>query len=341
MIEIERLHTYLPKFCDAAVLVVGDVMLDEFIWGSVSRISPEAPVPVIDVLSESLRLGGAANVVHNIRSLGGRAKICSVIGNDATGTKLVQALRSLDVPADGLLIDSTRPTTLKTRIIAHHQQVARLDREVRDDLNPALAAQFIEMITATLPSVNAVIIEDYGKGVVTAALIQDIVAAANAAHKIVAVDPKTQHFDLYRGVSIIKPNLRETAAAVQMTIRTHDDLLAAGARLLEKLACQYVLITRGEEGMSLFDGQRRIATHVPAVAQEVYDVTGAGDTVIAALTLALAIGSEPIDAVLIANAAAGVVVGKVGTATVNQEELSAELIAMINRKLNIVQESFA
>ena len=335
MVQVERLQTLIERFRDITILVVGDVMMDEYIWGNVSRISPEAPVPVLNVVSESQKLGGAANVIHNLCSLGGIPRICGVIGDDATGEKLKHALQAIGVPTDSLLIDSTRPTTIKTRIIAgyhrHHQQMARLDRESQEDISPELATHLIEHVKQVLPSINGVIIEDYGKGVVTAEIVQQIVSLAIQAGKIVAVDPKTNHFSRYNGVSVITPNHYEAGASLQMTIDNHDSLLFAGNQLLKKLESELVLITRGEEGMSLFERQSRMVTHVPAVAQEVYDVSGAGDTVIAALTLSLAAGAEPVDAALLSNAAAGVVVGKVGIAAVTPAELH-EALARMNRQ---------
>ena len=341
MIQLTRLQTLMHAFHDVAVLVIGDVMIDEYIWGKVTRISPEAPVPVIDVVSQSQRLGGAANVIHNVHSLGGKPHLCSVIGNDANGETLKRALEEIGVSSASLLTDPSRPTTIKTRIIAHHQQVARLDREVRDEIRDDLTDRIIESVNALLPTINGIIIEDYGKGLITGDLVQEVVRLARQQKKVVSVDPKTQHFDRYAGVSVITPNHHEAGAAVRMTIHNHASLLEAGARLLEQLECEYALITRGEEGMSLFERDRQIVTHVPAVAREVYDVTGAGDTVIAALTLGLAAGGAPVVAVLLSNAAAGVVVGKVGTATVNPEELNNQLITMTGRKLDIQQESFA
>ena len=341
MIQLTRLQALMQRFQDAAVLVIGDVMIDEYIWGKVSRISPEAPVPVIDVVSQSQRLGGAANVIHNIHSLGGKPFLCSVIGDDSNGETLKRALEDIGVSSAHLLTDPSRPTTIKTRIIAHHQQVARLDREIRDDIHADLTARIIEAAKTLLPTIDGIIIEDYGKGLITGDLVHKVVSLARQQNKVVSVDPKTQHFDRYAGVSVITPNHHEAGAAARITIDSHAKLIEAGARLLEQLECAYVLITRGEEGMSLFERDRRIVTHVPAVAQEVYDVTGAGDTVIAALTLGLAAGGDPVDAVLLSNAAAGVVVGKVGTATVNQDELHNELITMTGRKLDIRQEPFA
>ncbi len=342
MLQVKRLQTLIDRFRDTTILVVGDVMIDEYIWGKVSRISPEAPVPILDVVSESQRLGGAANVIHNLHSLGGKPFICGVIGNDSAGKKLRHALQAIEVNIEGLLTDPTRPTTIKTRIMAeyhrHHQQVVRLDRESREDISQELVACFIDKITHALPSIDGVIIEDYGKGMITGELIRQVVSLATQAGKIIAVDPKTSHFSRYTGVSVITPNHYEAGASFQMMINNHDSLLLAGRQLLNNLECELVLITRGEEGMSLFERQNQTVTHVPAMAQEVYDVSGAGDTVIATLTLGLATGAEPIDATLLSNAAAGVVVGKVGIATVIPEELHKALLNMNRQHLSIHKE---
>lgn len=340
MIQVQRLQALIQQFQNTAVLVIGDIMLDEYIWGKASRISPEAPVPVLEVVSESQRLGGAANVIHNLHSLGAKTSICSVIGSDAIGKHLQDRLQAIGVNTEGLLIDPARLTTIKTRIIAHHQQVVRLDREIRTDINAAQISRILETVARTLPTINGVIIEDYGKGVVTGDLVQQIVSLATKAGKIVAVDPKTNHFSRYTGVSIITPNHHEAGDSLHLTIDNHERLLLAGKQLLENLNTDYVLITRGEEGMSLFEQKSRMVTHVPTMAQEVFDVTGAGDTVIAGITLALASGGDPVDSVLLANAAAGVVVGKVGTATVSQDELQAALVSMSTRVLDIQQEKF-
>jgi len=338
MIHIENLRSLIHRFANTTVLVIGDVIIDEYIWGKVSRISPEAPVPILDVVSESQRLGGAANVIHNLHALGGIPLLCSVVGKDRNGETLTEALRAIGVSTEGIVIDPTRPTTIKTRMIANHQQVARLDRESREDISEEITQRIIGTITRLLPQTDAIIIEDYGKGVVTEELVQAVVSLAQQHGKIVAVDPKTNYFSRYNGVSVLTPNHHEAGAALHMTLHTHDDLLFAGKQLLENLTCAYVLITRGEEGMSLFEQQSQMVTHVPTMAHEVYDVTGAGDTVIAALTLGLAAGGNPVDAVLVSNAAAGVVVGKIGTATVNQQELETEFAKMTRRELDIRRE---
>ena len=341
MIQVKRLRTLIDRFRNATILVVGDVMIDKYIWGNVSRIAAEAPVPVVDVLSESLRPGGAANVVNNICALGGKVRVCSVVGNDAAGATLRQALQQLGVDTTGLLTDATRPTTLKTRIIVQHQQVARFDHERREDLQPELEARLIEAVQQALPAVDGVIIEDYGKGLVTPALVQHIVSLTAQAGKMLAVDPKTNHFPRYAGVSVITPNHHEAGAAVQTAITDHASLVSVGKQLLDQLACQLVLITRGGEGMSLFERQAQMVTHVPAMAQEVYDVTGAGDTVVAALALGLAAGGEPVDAMVVSNAAAGVVVGKLGTATVSAKELTDALANMRREHIAVQREHFA
>ena len=344
MIQVEHLQTLINQFRDTTILVIGDVMMDEYIWGNVSRISPEAPVPILDIVSESQRLGGAANVIHNLRTLGGNTYLCSVIGDDATGDKLQNELQALGVNTDGLLTDSERPTTIKTRIIAqyhqHYQQMVRLDRENRKDIGGKYISRILDTVTQILPVIDGVIIEDYGKGVITGELVQHVVSLTRQAGKVVAVDPKTNHFARYQGVSVITPNHHEAGASLNLTIDNHQQLLLAGKQLLEKLQSEYVLITRGKEGMSLFERKNRMVTHVPTMAQEVFDVTGAGDTVIAALTLSLASGASPVDAVLLSNTAAGVAVGKMGTATVDQEELQTELLEIGTRDLEIQREKF-
>ena len=334
----------MQRFCHTTVLVIGDVMMDEYIWGNVSRISPEAPVPILDVISESQTLGGAANVIHNIHTLGGKSLLCSVIGDDAIGKRLQHRLRDLGVNLEGLLSESTRPTTIKTRIIAqyhrHYQQMVRLDRETLDDISAEQTKRILETVTKALPTIDAIIIEDYGKGVVTGELVQEVIVLSRRAGKIVAVDPKTNHFARYAGASVITPNHFEAGASLNLTIESHQDLLQAGRQLLDQMKTDYVLITRGKDGMSLFERESQMATHIPTMALEVFDVAGAGDTVIAALTLGLASEINPVDAVLLSNAAAGVVVGKMGVATVNQEELLAQLVKMTKRELDIHREKF-
>lgn len=319
-------------------------MMDKYIWGNVSRISPEAPVPILDVISESETLGGAANVVHNLHTLNGKSFLCSVIGDDTTGARLRKILELLGTNVEGLLLDQTRPTTIKTRIIAqyhrHYQQMVRLDHETRIDILQEYAEHLLNSIQKTLPTIEAIVIEDYGKGVVTGDVVQEVVTMSRRAGKIVAVDPKTNHFDRYCGVSVITPNHFEAGMSLNVAIDSPQRLLLAGQQLLERLQSNYVLITRGKDGMSLFERETQMVTHIPTMAQEVFDVTGAGDTVIAAFTLALASGATPVEAAILSNAAAGVVVGKMGVATVNQEEILTHLVKMTKQELDIQQEKF-
>jgi rfaE bifunctional protein kinase chain/domain len=308
------------------VLVVGDLMLDEFIWGKVGRISPEAPVPVVEVTGQSFHLGGAGNVAANIRALAGEAVVSGVIGRDAAGEVVKASLQSAGVVPALAVSDEKRPTTVKTRIVAHNQQVVRADREVTDEIADELESALLAGLRERLPSCRAVIVSDYEKGVVTPRVVKQAVAAARRRRIPVLVDPKVRHFPRYRGATVVTPNQAEAEQATGLRIRTATDLLATGERLLKMLACQAALVTRGEHGMSLFEKSRK-PVHIPTAARQVYDVTGAGDTVIATLALALCAGATLAEAAQLANRAAGVVVGKVGTATAAPEEVLASFEA--------------
>jgi D-beta-D-heptose 7-phosphate kinase/D-beta-D-heptose 1-phosphate adenosyltransferase len=314
----------VERFAGRRVLVVGDVMLDEYVWGTVSRISPEAPVPVVAVRSESLRIGGAGNVATNIAALDGQAEVVGVVGTDGAAERLTQELARAGVKADGLVGDSTRPTTVKSRVVAGSQHVVRFDRESDAPLSPTVRQRVLQQVRARLPEAEVLLISDYAKGVVGARLVREVLALAARWKKVVAVDPKVQHVPLFRGVTVIAPNHHEAAAAARILIRDEADLLRVGAALLRRLQAKAVLITRGEHGMSLFEAGRP-ATHLPTSAREVYDVTGAGDTVMAVLALALAAGASMREAAVLANYGAGVVVGKRGTATVSRAELARAL----------------
>ena len=312
------------RFADRPVLVVGDVMLDEYVWGEAARISPEAPVPVVEVHRESMRLGGAANVAVNLASLGGRAEVLALVGEDVHAESLREALAAEGIGADGLLVDPGRPTTLNTRIVASRQQVVRVDRESRAPLSGDLRASFEEALVARLKHVGGVIVSDYGKGVVDLELMELLAREAKAHDVFFAVDPKESHFYLYRHVSVVTPNAHEASRATRLEIRGTVNLEEAGRKLLEELAAEAVLITRGPEGMSLFRPGRE-TTHIPVMAREVYDVTGAGDTVIATFTLAKVAGASLEHAAVLSNAAAAVVVGEIGTASVTPDELELSL----------------
>ena len=320
--SVGRVRALLEKMHGKRVLVLGDVMLDEFLWGKVARISPEAPVPVVEVTRQSFHLGGAGNVASNIRSLGGRAVLAGVIGNDAAGGKIREELAAAGVESALAVFSSGRPTTVKTRIVAHHQQVVRADREQADDIPDAMERQLVQGMSAAMAHCQAVIVSDYQKGVVTRRVMSTALALARRRRIPVLVDPKVRHFDLYKRVAVVTPNQVEAEQASGVRIRTADDLKRAGDRILARLACDAILVTRGEHGMSLFERGRR-PLHVPTAAREVFDVTGAGDTVIATLALALAARARLAEAARLANVAAGVVVGKLGTATARPAEILA------------------
>ena len=323
-VSSEEFRELSSRFPQQSVLVVGDVMLDEYIWGEAGRISPEAPVPIVEVERDSLRLGGAANVALNLASLGGQAEILSVVGEDSRADDLRHGLEARGIGSDTLIEDPERPTTLKTRIVASRQQVVRVDRESRAGLTGKLRERFLEKLHERLPRVAGVIVSDYGKGVIDLELMAELAEAARTKDVFVAVDPKESHFYQYKGVSIVTPNVHEASSATRMTIRTPESLEEAGRKLLSELDAQGVLITRGAEGMTLFRPDQP-SSHIPATAREVFDVTGAGDTVIASLTLARVAGATLEQAAVISNAAASVVVGEIGTADVSVEDVEMAL----------------
>jgi len=323
--ERKRLHKYIDLFPTTRILVVGDIVLDHYLWGTVSRISPEAPVPVVNVSSENLLLGGAANVVNNINALGGKVCVCGVIGHDEAGEQVMHLLRRQGILADGLIVEQDRPTTIKTRVIAHSQQVVRFDRETKRPIDADSHRRILEQVRKQAAAgLDAIIISDYSKGVVNQKLVRDIVRLAKKNGLIVSVDPKVNHFGMYSGVTILTPNIKEASVGSKIEIDDDTSLLQAGMLLLKRLKCDAVLITRGEHGMSLFQKGGRVM-HIPTVAREVFDVTGAGDTVISALTLAMSAGADIVDAARISNYAAGIVVGVVGTATVKPEVLKQRI----------------
>ena len=322
--EIEKLKTIIPKFSKVKILVIGDLILDEFVWGDVSRISPEAPVPVVWVKSESFMPGGAANVANNIASLGASVYIAGVVGNDERAGILKQGLIEKGINVDGVIADDSRPTTLKTRVVAHHQQVVRIDREKIEGISVEILDKIVAYVKGIIDEMDAIIIEDYGKGVISAKLLKEILRVAKKKKKIITVDPKEEHFSYYKGVTAITPNHHEASQAAGIKVKDKESILKIGKALLKKLNCEGVLITLGENGMQLFEKKGSV-THIPTVAQEVFDVSGAGDTVISAFTLALALGIGMKDAAYISNIAAGIVVGKVGIAVITQKELIERL----------------
>ena len=316
----------LDRFRSQRVVVLGDVMLDCYMWGAVSRISPEAPVPIVDVDRESARMGGAANVAANIAALGGEAALIGLVGADAAASQLRERMASHRIADDWLVVDGERPTTRKTRVVANNQQVVRFDQEDASDVAGSAFGRLLEHVERALADAGALIVSDYGKGVIHAGVLSHVLVRCAELGVAVCVDPKESHFDAYRPVDVITPNLLEASRAMAIQVRGDDDLEAVGFGLLERLQSPAVLVTRGEHGMSLFqsDGSH---THLPAVAQEVFDVTGAGDTVVSVYALSLAAGATHTIAAAIANHAAGLVIREVGTATTTVEQIVASIEA--------------
>jgi len=312
----------LPDWSGRKVLVVGDLILDHFVRGRVSRLSPEAPVPVVEVEDEHFALGGAANVAHNIHALGGTPLLMGVVGADRPGEDFLELADFTGVDASGVVVEPGRRTALKTRVIAHHQQVVRVDREGRDPVGSAASAALKKRLGALLPRCHAVVASDYAKGLFTPALLAWLGAACRKARKPYIVDPKPAHFP-YPGATVVTPNRNETQGFFGKPF-TAAEAPAVGRALLKRTDWEAVLMTLGEDGMVLcVRGGRPVA--IPARVREVFDVTGAGDTVVATLALGLAAGKSIEESARLANAAAGVVVGKVGTAVCSPRELLAAL----------------
>jgi len=321
--EKKRFVEIVDGFKAAHILVIGDFILDQFVWGNVSRISPEAPVPVVDVQRESFMPGGSLNVANNIRSLGGVSYPCGVVGRDLYGRMLLKTMRQQGIETGGIVYDATRPTTLKTRVIAHSQQMVRFDREKNHDISRSDLLKILKFVRAKIKEIDVVVLEDYGKGVMQPFLLKEVVKLAKKFEKPVLVDPKEKHFGYYQGATCITPNRKEAYGGYERTVgpwHQEPSLEQVGARLLRKLKLDSVLVTLGEGGMALFEKKGKV-TRIPTAAREVYDVSGAGDTVIGTLALALAAGAKMKEAAKIANLAAGIVVGKLGTATVSPTEL--------------------
>jgi D-beta-D-heptose 7-phosphate kinase/D-beta-D-heptose 1-phosphate adenosyltransferase len=324
------MKTFLKKGADLLasleekkVLVIGDLMIDEYVWGGVTRVSPEAPVPIVGVTSETLRPGGAANVANNIISLKGKVELCGVLGDDQMGRWLKSDMEKKGTGTRGVLTVPGRPTTVKTRVIAHNQQVVRVDKEVTHPLEQKDEKLLLAAVGSFLPECGCVAISDYTKGVVSPTLIRELVAMAGRAGVPVSVDPKIQNFSTYRGVTVLTPNLFEAAAGAGMIIDSIEALVEAGKKIVAKLGCAYLVITRGDQGMTLFSNKDEV-THIPAYGRRVFDVTGAGDTVISTLSLAMAAGLSMVDGAYLSNVAAGIVVGEVGTVAISVEQMLAQ-----------------
>ncbi|MBI5341951.1 MAG: D-glycero-beta-D-manno-heptose-7-phosphate kinase [Deltaproteobacteria bacterium] len=321
-----RAFGYLEKFPAVRILVVGDIMLDEYIWGSVKRISPEAPVPVVAVTKDTRALGGAGNVAVNLSGLAAKAELAGLIGDDSAGREILRILAKHRIGASGIVAGRNRPTTTKTRVIAHHQQVVRVDREEKEPPDGRARDALRSRVRKAIRRVDGVILSDYRKGALSRELVEDVVHDAKRNGAFVAVDPKRTDVSFYRGCTLITPNKQEAEAALGGRELPGDrEILEGEKALLRASGAKAILITRGEEGMSLVERGRNASFHIPAKARQVFDVTGAGDTVIGTLAAAMGAGAPLRDAALLANIAAGVVVGEVGTAPITIGKLADAL----------------
>ncbi|MFH1155256.1 MAG: D-glycero-beta-D-manno-heptose-7-phosphate kinase [Pseudomonadota bacterium] len=314
----------IAAFKSVRVMVIGDLMIDEYLWGDVDRISPEAPVPIVAVKRESYTLGGAGNVVSNLVAMGAAVSVTGTAGPGPTGELLLKRFAEIGVDTRGICVEPDRPTTRKTRVIASNQQVLRIDRETRREISPFTMDTLTRHLEATLPHVDLVLISDYDKGLVTRSLVA-IVARLAARHSILAIaDPKGLDYTKYSRLNMLTPNQKEAGMAASIEIFSPADLEKAGRIIMDKAELERLIITCGKDGMLLFDHQAPVR-HIESEARQVFDVSGAGDTVIAILGLALASGASFLESAICANAAAGIVVGKVGTATPTIPELTRAL----------------
>ena len=316
----QQIKELFKKFNGKKVAVVGDLMLDAYYWGEVKRISPEAPVPVVEIEKQFSRFGGAANVAFNIVKLGAIPIPIGVIGNDQTGIELKELMKEADIGDSGIIIDSSRPTTAKTRVIADNQHIVRIDNESKKSVQPEIENKIIEYFKNISENLDAVILQDYNKGVLTKKVIKEIIEIANINNVIITVDPKFDNFFEYKNVTVFKPNKKETEEAYGIRIENSEHFENAGNRLLNDLNAKFILLTLSEEGVALFSSTQ-LEKKIPTKAREVADVSGAGDTVISTLTVALAAGAEISDAAYLANYAGGLVCEEVGIVPINKEKL--------------------
>jgi len=324
--DFETILASFSTFRNCKVMIIGDIILDKFVYGKVERISPEAPVPVVEVEKETFLLGGAANVVNNIVSLDGQTYLFGVIGYDSAGDRVLELLDQRNCLTSGLIREKNRRTTIKTRVIANKQQVVRFDKENRTPVSKDTFERLKNKIEKQLKNVDLIIISDYGKGVITTELMSFLCDAPKVHKKIILVDPKIKNASMYRGATYITPNQKEAEDMTDVRITDHKSLCQAGNVLMERLGCEAAIITLGEKGMSILERSGQV-TDIPAVAREVYDVTGAGDTVIGVMGLGLAANLSLLQSAFLANVAAGIVVGELGTAAVSPEKLRRAVLA--------------
>jgi len=321
----KRIKELKHNFEGKRIAIIGDMMLDGYYWGDVKRISPEAPVPVLEVGEEFFRFGGAANVALNIITLGGIPIPIGVIGDDNFGEIFSSLLNDSKISANGIFIDESRPTTTKTRVIADSQHVVRIDKESKEYLNSKMEGKIFDYVKKNINDLDGIILQDYNKGVLTESLITKIISEANQKHKLITVDPKFDNFWSYKDVTVFKPNRKEAEEKLGLKITTPKDVSFAGSKILEKLNAQYVLLTLGEEGIAVFKKGKE-EKRMPTKARNVADVSGAGDTVISTLTLSLAAGADILEASYLANYAGGIVCGEVGIVPVDKEKLFSTII---------------
>jgi len=320
-----RIKELENNFEGKRIAIIGDMMLDGYFWGDVKRISPEAPVPVLEVGEEFFRFGGAANVALNIATLGGIPIPIGVIGDDNYGAIFSSLLNDSKISADGILIDESRPTTTKTRVIADSHHVVRIDKESKEYLNSKMEVKIFDYVKKNINDLDGIILQDYNKGVLTESLITNIVKEANEMNKLITVDPKFENFWSYKNVTVFKPNRKEAEEKLGLKIISSKDVSFAGSKLLEKLNAQYVLLTLGEEGIAVFKKGKE-EKRMPTKARKVADVSGAGDTVISTLTISLAARADILEASYLANYAGGIVCGEVGIVPVDKENLFSTII---------------
>lgn len=320
----EKFKKIKEAFKNKKIIVVGDMMLDGYYWGDVNRISPEAPVPVIEIDNEFFRFGGAANVALNILKLGGTPLPIGVIGNDNEGRIFKSLLDEAGLSAKGMIEDKKRPTTAKTRVIARNQHIVRIDKESKKNVDEKIENKILSLFDKMIINADGVILQDYNKGVLTSRLIDEIISIANSKNKIITVDPKFDNFLSYKNVTVFKPNKKEIEDAFGIRIQSEEDLNKAGEKLLKKLNAKFVLLTLGKDGIALFE-QSKPAKRIPTKARKVADVSGAGDTVISTLTMALAAGADIYEAAYIANYAGGLVCEEMGIIPVELDNLFAQI----------------
>ncbi len=331
LISEKRLEEIFKNLNGKKVAIIGDLMLDRYFWGTVTRISPEAPVPIVEIESESNRLGGSANVANNIKSLGGIPMLLGLLGNDQSGKIFFEICKQQNFDTSGIISVNDRPTTVKTRVIAHSQHLVRIDRESKIETTISLQQKLLQILESNISEIDAIIIEDYNKGVVGKEIISGAVKISKKYDKIITIDPKFNNFFEYKNVTVFKPNRKETEEALGIKLSDDHTLENAGKKLVETLQAEHVIITRGEHGMAVF-GRNGSFKNIQTTARSVLDVSGAGDTVISTLTMAMTSGADILEAALLANTAGGIVCGEVGIAPIDKKELYQTLLEDMNHR---------